>query len=121
MGEMRVIIVERVADCAVDESGCPGRNLVLAAEDAGAFPACFLQNEFADDLAQILLRASAATHDPVKHRKCRVMPGGGRDRLGGHRGQGNEMVNAGHQYDFGRPSTRSAMKHKIRLVDMGAT
>jgi hypothetical protein len=82
VGEMRVVVVERVRGGAVGERRGASRNLLVQSCDRSRLFAAFVGDEAADGLCNGLVLARPRHREPVVERKARHRAGGGGDRFG---------------------------------------
>ena len=110
VGEMRVVVVERMRGRAVGERRGARRNLLVQSRDGRRLLAAFVGDEAADDFGDGLVLARPRHREPVVERQARHRAGGGGDRLGRNGRDVQEAVQrAGreHGVSLGRPRARS--------------
>jgi hypothetical protein len=92
MGEVGVVVVERVRDRPVGERRCPRRNLRAEPDDRGRRFAAVLGDETTQDALDCLVAADEFSGEPVEQREARHRPGAGRDLRGGGRRKVEQTV-----------------------------
>jgi hypothetical protein len=122
VGEMGVVVVERVRGGAVGERRGARRNQFVQSRDGSHLLAAFLGDEPANDFGDGLVLARPRHREPVVERQARRRAGGGGDRLGRNGRDVQEAVQrAGHEHCVSSSVVFWQPGSALRLCDLTTT